>query len=394
MADRPPVTRTLPPIPTTGAVGNIPPAHAPRDTNAPLGPLDGSVMVDGRLITAEAMARANERELAPLTYPKIGGGSTDAAPPVEAGSVQGVRPVVAAGPVPDQTRVEAPTPIEPAAVQPTRAPRRSFGAATQAVRDENRQKAEERDQRREANKLAKAVGTEVQPAVDRAGAPLPDPLDAATAHVAQAPRPVLPAGGPGAQVAAVLAERRVGSAAQRPDVDGTYLPAASNSDSPSRGIPRAQLPKGKEITGGFGEAADGQYFPLDGQELLNVIWLLMDELAARLVNDLRFSIAATYPRVAVKAQIVVEGYAADQSFTIEKIMRPHDKTPIAVAEQRADEVVFVIKTERREFAADGEISSPPNALRQETGQAIPRKQWVGSGPTRQMADVVLGLQDQ
>ena len=439
MASRPPVatTRTLPPLATSGAVGNVPPPNAPREVAAPLGANDGAVLVDGQLLRPIDLARQNERELAPLNY--TGSGTAQPTEPIAAGDVQRPREVVQAGPTPEPTRVAPPVPegfVEPGLAAklivqagptplpvvaehapvtgtpertaaagighegsspspaPVQAPRRGFGRGTADQREANRIKAFEKDQRLQASH---PVVVEPEPPTEAATVAAPHTArqvpDATLAHVAVAPRPVLPAGGPGAQVAQVLADRRVGAAAQRPPADLPYQPAASSTDSPSRGIPRPIDDPGKKITGGFGVAADAQYFPLDGAELLNVVWLLMDELAQRLPNDLRFSMAVTYPRAAVRVQVVVEGYPEEAGFQITRLAPPHEKTPVEIAAQHADECVFVVKAERREFTAEGDISSPPNAMRAETGQVIPRKQWVGEGAARQMADVVLGPQD-
>lgn len=361
---RPPVERQTVPIPTSGAVGMAPPPGAPREIAAPIGDGDGAVLVGGQLITPQQLARQNERELAPLTA--TGPREGQAAPPPVVS-----REVVAAGPPPPQIHAAPPA---AQALQP--APRRAKAFASPAAPPPP------------APQTAVPVSNPrpVVAAADKA-THAAAPVDAATAHVARNPRPVIAAGGPGAQVLAAIGERKIGAQAQGQAGDQPYQPAASHTDSPSRGIPRAIHDPGKQITGGFGEAADAQYFPLDGAELLQVVWVLMDELAQRLKNDLRFSMAATYPRVAVKAQIVVEGYAEDQSFEVTKVMPPHDKTPIDVAQRHGDEVVFVIRTERREFTEDGEIASPPNAMRQEIGAVIPRKQWIGSGAGRQLADV-------
>lgn len=387
MAERPPVTGagaasphrklTLPPLGLSVGGGTAPPPGAPHEVAQPLQPDAGSVAITNELgqvtiLTPAALAAANERELAPLTYGRVAGEAAPP-PPAAASGVQVPREVVAAGPVPDQTRV--PEPAAPLAPTPlVRVQRRPFQRAIDA-----RAAADERDRLKEQRKTEKAA----QVAAASEKPVQPDPLDAAIKAV-QEPRPVLPAGGPGAQVAEAFRDR--GAQASRVG----HQPAASNTDSPSRGIPRAIADPGKQITGGFGDAADAQYFPLDGTEVLSMVWVLMDELAQRLQNDLRFSIATVYPRVAIRAQVVVEGYAADQNFTIERLLPPHDKTPIEVAERWGDQVVFVVSQERREFNADGTIASPPNAMRQEIGVVAPRKQFVGYGSTRQLVDVPPG----
>jgi hypothetical protein len=154
-----------------------------------------------------------------------------------------------------------------------------------------------------------------------------------------------------------------------------HQPAASSGDSPSRGVPRPITDPGKVITGGFGAMQDGQYFPLDGAELREVILSLMDRLAQRLPNDLRLHQAITYPRLRVRVAAEVEAYAADGGFTIE-FVSVHEKTPIEVARQYGDKVVFVLVERRQEFADDGGAEDPPDRVRESLGLERPRKQQI------------------
>jgi hypothetical protein len=158
-----------------------------------------------------------------------------------------------------------------------------------------------------------------------------------------------------------------------------HMRAASNTDSPSRGIPPAILDPGKRITGGFGEPSEGQYFPLDGAELRAIVEGLLAELHARIQDDLRFSLALTYPRVRVHVDVVVEAYAADGGFTVQKYATPYERTPIEVAERFGEEVTFIVRGERREFDAEGQPDQAPNAMRAEAGLTIPRKQRIEAG---------------
>jgi hypothetical protein len=175
-----------------------------------------------------------------------------------------------------------------------------------------------------------------------------------------------------------------------------HAPAGSDTDSPVRGLPgtapipavrsRAQLLP----SGGFGDTGAAQYYPLDGSELRALVETLMDELHAHIQADLRFSIAACYPRVAVKVQLVVEGEVQDQGFTIQKV-GAHDKTPLEVAQACGDSVVFVVVKQRREFDEAGNVEAPPDALRDELGLPKPHKHVVKNGLTSSFADLPMGF---
>lgn len=166
-----------------------------------------------------------------------------------------------------------------------------------------------------------------------------------------------------------------------------HMKAASDTDSPSRGVPRAVDDPGKRITGGFGDPAEAQYFPLDGSELRELVYSLMDQIHARLQDDLRFTLAVTYPRVSARVEVIIEGWPVDQGFTIPAVMPPHDKTPVEIARERADEIVFVVRAARVEMTQDGESVTPPNAVRQELGLTVPRKQAIQTPTGRQLVDL-------
>lgn len=207
------------------------------------------------------------------------------------------------------------------------------------------------------------------------------------------PRPERPAVDP--QTAAHLSSPLAEAARKLHDQRAlTHQPAASNTDSPSRGMPASIHDPGKQITGGFGDAGDAQYFPLDGSELRELVRGLMSVIDEQLTNDLRFSMAITYPRVSAKVIIEVEAYAAggdggqyDPGFVIQRAIVPHDKTPLHVARERADQVCFVVIANRVEMSATGESISPPNQLRQELGLAVPRKQAVSTPTGRVIVDL-------
>lgn len=167
-----------------------------------------------------------------------------------------------------------------------------------------------------------------------------------------------------------------------------WQPAASQTDTPSRGLPRnLSTDPGKQITGGFGDVTDAQYFPLDGAELRELVNALMDDIHARLQDDLRFTIAICYPRVRARVEVIIEAFVVDQGFTIPRVAVPHEKTPIAIARQHGDEIVFAVVAERVEMSADGQSVSPPNATRLELGLPVPRKQAVQTPTGRMLVDI-------
>jgi hypothetical protein len=186
-----------------------------------------------------------------------------------------------------------------------------------------------------------------------------------------------------------------------PAATQSHAPAASDTDSPSRGVPRPNVANqrpGKEITGGFADQAAMQYFALDGRELGILVQDMLVELHQRIDNDLRFTEAIVYPRVAVKCSVEVSGFGMDNSFTVDKIVKDAGlaagdplarQTPIELARQVADEVVFVLVAAKSETDANGEPLDPPDKIRIELNLKRPRKQVViGVNGTRQMVDVV------
>lgn len=169
-----------------------------------------------------------------------------------------------------------------------------------------------------------------------------------------------------------------------------HQPAASNTDSPARGTPppMTTLPEGKRITGGFGDPAEAEYYPLDGSELRELVYALMDAIHARLADDLRFSFATTYPRCRARVVVEIDAFAQDQTLTVEKVMvPPHEKTPMEVARLYGDQVVFCVTAERAEMAEDGQSIAPPNQTRQELQLPIPRKTAVETPAGRMIVDV-------
>lgn len=165
-----------------------------------------------------------------------------------------------------------------------------------------------------------------------------------------------------------------------------HLPAASNTDSPSRGIPT--ITPEKRITGGFGDTGEAQYYPLDGSELRALVNALMDSIHARMEDDLRFNMAVTYPRCTARVVVEVEAYGNDQTMTVEKVMVPaHERTPIEVARLYGDQIVFCVTAERAEMTEDGRSLAPPNQTREELQLPIPRKTAVDTPGGRMIVDV-------
>ena len=200
---------------------------------------------------------------------------------------------------------------------------------------------------------------------------------------------VAPAGVEGAGSSPVVEESTPPPSFSAPAAPAeAYQPAASNTDSPSRGVPQPIADANKQISGGFGDVLEAQYFPLDGSELKALIEALLDDCYVRIQHDLRFSMAATYPRVRARVEVIVEGWAEDQSQAIVVHAKPHERTPIDVARAKADEICFVVVSAREEFDAAGNVSSSPNAIRQELGLTAPQKQRVNTPGGPMIVDVV------
>ncbi len=186
---------------------------------------------------------------------------------------------------------------------------------------------------------------------------------------------------------AAAARERAAEKRAETQVEGEpHQPAASDTDSPRRGVPMPIADVNKRVTGGWGGADEAQYTPLNGLEVAEVLRMLMGELSERLERDLMFSLAITYPRARITLTARVEGYATTQpvDITMGKI---HDKTPEDVAARLADPVNEVRTAERTEFDDEGTPQDPPDRMRDEVGLEKPRKQWVGEGAGRQMVDI-------
>lgn len=315
----------------TGQVGTPPPPGAPIETAQPITPEMQQQM--------ERAARANEQVL-PELKAQPQGDVTDAAVRAREldalmGGTKRARPPI------------TPTPTQQATTQP--AP--SGIILTDADADAD------------APDVADAAPAAAPPVVE---AP---PVADAPPPPADIPRVIVPPVVEGSKLAA--AARAANDARIR-----TSQPAASNTDSPSRGIPTQQTDPGKQITGGFGAAADQQYFPLDGSELREVVLGLMDKLAAQLTNDLRFSPALCYPRVRARVIVSIDCYAKEMSFELPKAA-DHLKTPLAVAiAQGAEPGEMEIEAGVGEYAEDGGTETSTNKMRRDLGLEVPMKQRI------------------
>ena len=301
----------------TGGIGHVPPAHAPKETSQPL----TTEEVERQM----ALARAHEKPQ--VTFSPPADQQIRLPPGVSSGDPDAVAQFQA------WTRANAPADWDAA----------SF----------------------------RAGGSGVAVKIEGSGAKTPKSADLR-------PDPAAIAVLDGA-FRALDGERAV--AAPVADAPKSHQPAASDSESPSRGVPKGTTDPGKAITGGFGVSTAGisrEYIPMDGSEVCLLAQALLVDLAEQIARDLRFSLAVTYPRVRVRAELIVESYVADADFRVTRVAAdPEGRlTPEEIARLHADEVVFVVVNQRQEVAADGRADSPANALRGELGLEIPHKQLV------------------
>lgn len=359
--------RAFDPSKTPGAIGEAPPPGAPIETTMPL---------SAELLQQQAdRAARNEKTLAPIDFTPAD--PTKPAVVIPAPSTTGGGKNV--GGVMSNRKLRAPGAPLPAGGSPIVSPSNTLPPTRVASQ-------------RPSGVTTDAEAVSIDSIESPDGAPLIVLTDAADAKGSGQPAEAADRVEPElAPPPAIRPDRPAGKLADavRSQLDARQRlaqPAASNSDSPARGVPRPIDDPNKKISGGFGEAANAQYFPLDGNELRELVLSLLDALVATLQHDLRFSIAAVYPRVAVTAEIRVNGFIADADFAITKIAPPHTKTPIEVARARADEGVFVVVATRQEMTPDGESISPPNAVRAELGLPIPAKQSIEVPGGRMIVD--------
>ena len=233
-------------------------------------------------------------------------------------------------------------------------------------------------ERATAEQIAKARANERSLAPLTFDSPaLSDPLPAPPPRKAKAmPPPIVQFAGPVIVLTDQMSLNDQAKGAVDPPEAFAHAPAASASESPSRGVPRGVDDPGKQITGGFGDVGEAQYFPLDGSELREVVYGLLEQIHARLKDDLRFTMAATYPRVSAKVVVEIQGYGIADPILIPAVAPPHTTTPLAVAQERADDICFVVQAIHREMTEDGESVTPPDQARLNRKLPVPRKQSV------------------
>ncbi len=234
-----------------------------------------------------------------------------------------------------------------------------------------------------AQQLARAQANEkVLAPFDPPKGPTPPPAAIVLTDAPPAPqaREVSPASDLNA-AARALSEARAARQA------GNTQPAASDSDSPSRGIPKPVFDEGKKITGGFGHVGEAQYYPINGDELHEIVKGMVDSMLKRIANDLRFSMAITYPRLICDLTLTFKGWAADVEEQV-KVVKTHEQTPAEIAGQFGQAVVFVVQETKSEFDQDGEPLDPPDRMRDGAGLPKPQKQLVGVGTGRMLVDIV------
>lgn len=142
-------------------------------------------------------------------------------------------------------------------------------------------------------------------------------------------------------------------------VPAPHQPAASNTDTPSRGLPSPITDPGKRITGGFGEEGgfEPQYYALDGTELLALVETLIKSLVTDLHKDLRFGIAICYPQVAARVTIEIGG--AHAAATVNDVAFTVESRVLMLSATRMDDT-----------------STPADALRVESGLDRPYKRTI------------------
>ncbi len=220
--------------------------------------------------------------------------------------------------------------------------------------------------------------------------------------VVQAPHAVVAAAAP--VKAAVIAP----AVSRAPD---PTQPAASNTDSPTRGIPgTAHSPhRAKDplvVTGGFG-AGSGEYFALDGVEMKACLETLLEQVLGQAENDHRIvgMSGLTTAEVSLRAMLLAD--TEDQTVTMDRggsnvntrgdlvalitdvcdALHKDLQTDMRLqmswtypsygavltltVKAHAADPGFTLVKHRREFDADGEAETPPDALREELGLPVP-----------------------
>lgn len=155
-------------------------------------------------------------------------------------------------------------------------------------------------------------------------------------------------------------------------------PAASTTDSPSRGIPTPGTDPGKQITGGWGPegsagGAGTEYFALDGGELKAIVIALAARLQQALDQDLRFGLSVVYPQVKVSLHLTVDGRS------------PEGRDLDLPGQEKVDLEWSRILTLDAEVEDSEE--TPAGKIRDDFQIRGPRKQVIRAGAARLLVDV-------
>lgn len=408
-------------IAATGRVGAEPPPGAPHEIAQPLKADAGRIVITdpvtrqptGEIVDPMERARQNERTLDPNPKFNTGGGAADGTVANPGGGVAhtamgtplavglgGVAHTASGSPHSTGGVAEATIAAQTGKLDPFYERHEASGGAAPVV-DQSKVTAATLPPTSGSRILRRRpVATAPPPAATSDQVPVTaapasaGPTDQSDSHVAAAAAGF---NAPDADDISLTPEEidAAAAAAELAEIQKTH-PAASNSDSPSRGMPRRDPRAGLNVTGGWGDAnAGSQYFALSGDDLRTIAQQMLLDLHDRLDNDLRFSIALVYPRVSVRATLHIHGYAGGpQSFEIERV-RPADvagpggsPAPESVAAALADEVVFTLIAERREVDDAGDSIAAPDQLRNEFGIQRPGKHVVsGAGNSKRMADI-------
>lgn len=197
-------------------------------------------------------------------------------------------------------------------------------------------------------------------------------------------------------------------------------PAASNTDTPSRGIPGTAFSPhrtpGKDplrVEGGFGSGS-GEYFALDGTEMKVCLQQLLEDVLGHAENDHRVVGMTALTTAEVSLIAVLTADTEDQKVTItargENTVRgdlvatitavcdrfhadlqtdmrlqmacaypQYGATLTLTVKAHAADPGFTIVKHRREFDEAGEPETPPDALREELGLPVPGRQITMAG---------------
>jgi hypothetical protein len=228
----------------------------------------------------------------------------------------------------------------------------------------------------------------------------------ATPGVVQAPAPV--------KAAVVAAKPAVVAPVTSKAPDPTQ-PAASNTDTPSRGLPgtahsahRAPNKPALTVEGGFGSGS-GEYFALDGTEMKVCLKQLLEEVLGHAENDHRVVGMAALTTAEVTLRAVLTADTDDQTVQMFWGPLPNERGDLVETVTRlcdgahkdittdmrlqmswsypqygaaltltvkahTGDPGFTLVKHRREFDEAGEPETPPDALREELGLPVPGRE--------------------